>query len=227
MCEQYVKEKPPKGGFSCFTRTSYFCAGAATALATGVAGAGTLVLMLGFGTEGELVFWFIVGVGADFGFPDPDADTVRTVSFFSGQNKIARIAMMSRMITIVGQWALVNDQSDDACAVCGTVFAVVGWVCATTGADGVVAGVVAAEGAVFTATGALGVTVTEGEVFTATGEVAGCVVATGAEAAGVFWSSATVFAMATSVLPMPFNVACTAACCEGVSVVFAAIEAFN
>jgi len=44
------------------------------------------------------------GVGADLGFPDPDVvvDTVLTVSF-SGQNKIARIAITSKTITIVGQ----------------------------------------------------------------------------------------------------------------------------
>ena len=45
----------------------------------------------------------VVVIGADLGFPDPAVDTVRTVSFFSGQNKIARIAMTSRMITMVGQ----------------------------------------------------------------------------------------------------------------------------
>ncbi len=46
-----------------------------------------------------------VEVGADLGFPDPAAsvETVRTDSFFSGQNKIARIAMPSKTITMVGQ----------------------------------------------------------------------------------------------------------------------------
>lgn len=136
---------------------------------------------------------------------------------------------------MVGQWALVKLQSDDACAVCGTVFAVAGWVCATTGVGDVVAGAVLVVGDC-AVTGddpiaMLGeVAGVEGAVFTATGDVAGCVVATGAEAAGVlgaFCADATVFAMATSVLPMPFSVACTAVSCEGVSVVFAAIEAFN
>ena len=46
-----------------------------------------------------------VGVGVDVDFPDPviPLETVRTGSFFSGQNKIARIAMMSKTITMVGQ----------------------------------------------------------------------------------------------------------------------------
>ena len=43
-------------------------------------------------------------VGADLGFPDPDVPvgTVLTDSF-SGQNKIASIAMTSNTITMVGQ----------------------------------------------------------------------------------------------------------------------------
>jgi hypothetical protein len=55
------------------------------------------------------------GVGANLGFPDPEVivETVLTSSF-SGQNKIARIARTSRTITMVGQWAFVNDQNDDA-----------------------------------------------------------------------------------------------------------------
>ena len=36
---------------------------------------------------------------------------------FSGQKRIARIAITSTMITMAGQWALVKDQMDDACAV--------------------------------------------------------------------------------------------------------------
>jgi hypothetical protein len=54
------------------------------------------------------------GIGADLGFPDPEfvVETILTSSF-SGQNKIARIAMTNRMITMVGQWLFVNDQSDD------------------------------------------------------------------------------------------------------------------
>jgi hypothetical protein len=194
----------------------YFCAGAATAFATGVAGGGVLLLAIGRAGE-EAMFWFMVtlGVGADLGFPDPDVavDTVRTVSF-SGQNKIARIAMTSRMITMVGQWAFVNDQSDDACAACGTVFAVAGWVCATVGVDGVVAGVV-------------------GALFTATGEPATGATATGADAGDVAGAEvllpavATVFAIATSVLCIPLRVAATDASCEGVSVVLAETEALN
>ena len=129
--------------------------------------------------------------------------------------------MTSRMITMVGQWAFVNDQSDDACAACGTVFAVAGWVCATVGADGVVAGVVAAGGALFTATGepATGVT--------ATGADAGDVAAAGAGAGVLLPAVATVFAIATSVLCIPLRVAATDASCEGVSVVLAATEALN
>jgi hypothetical protein len=54
-------------------------------------------------------------VGADLGFPDPEfpVETVFNISF-SGQNKIARIAMTSKTITMVGQWALVKLQIDDA-----------------------------------------------------------------------------------------------------------------
>jgi len=100
----------------------------------------------------------------------------------------------------------VKDQSDDACAVCGTVFTVAGWVCATVGVDGVVAGVCA----------------------TATGAVAGVFTATGAEAGtDALPVVAIVFAIATSVLCMPLSVPCTAVCCEGVSVVFAASDVFN
>ena len=205
----------------------YFCIGAATAFATGVAGCGASLPAIGRAGE-EVMFWFMVTVvvGADLGFPDPDVtvDTVLTVSF-SGQNKIARIAMTSRMITMVGQWALVKLHSDDACAVCGTVFAVAGWVCATTGADGAVAGAVPIVGAEPAPADAAG------DVFTATGELAGCVAATGAEATGALFtrlcSVAIVFVIATSVLPMPLSVACTAVSCEGVRVVFAAIDAFS
>jgi hypothetical protein len=165
------------GGFF-FSNKSYFCDGAATAFATGVAGGGVGVAVLAIGLEGA-VFCdcgiVMVGVGA-FGFPDPDVDdveTVRTGSFFSGQNKIARIAMTSRTITIVGQWALVKLQRDDACAVCGTaLFAagvVAGWVCATTVVDGVV--VMAAIGA--EPAGMFGIVAADGALFTATDEPAG------------------------------------------------------
>ena len=132
--------------------------------------------------------------------------------------------MTSRMITMVGQWALVKDQMDDACAVCGTVFAVAGWVCATVGVDGVVAGAV--RGRSLDRCGRRGYRhrrTASGGV-TATGEDAGAVA--GAEAV-VAARLRSVFAIATSVLPMPLSVAATAASCEGVSVVFAAIEAFN
>jgi hypothetical protein len=94
-----------RGGFFFY----YFRDGAATALATGVAGDGVVVLLvIGF-AEMEAVFWdcgvAAVAIGADVGFPDPVApvETVRTDSFFSGQNKIARIAMISNTITMVGQ----------------------------------------------------------------------------------------------------------------------------
>ena len=185
------------------------------------------MLALAIGRAGEeAVLWFTVTlwVGADLGFPDPDVadDTVRTVSF-SGQNKIARIAMTSRMITMVGQWAFVNDQSDDACAACGTVFAVVGWVSATVGVDGAVTdGVVA---------GVLGA-VTGVGVITATGEPATGATATGADAGAVAGTEvlpafAMVFAIATSVLCIPLSVTATDASCEGVSVVLAATDAPN
>jgi hypothetical protein len=165
------------------------------------------------------------GVGADLGFPDPDVvvDTVRTVSF-SGQNKIARIAITSRTITMVGQWAFVNDHSDEACAVCGTVFCVVGCVCATTGVDGVVAGADPADTA-----GVLGAVAVDG-VFTATDDPAACVTATGVDATGATGALpavAIVFAIATSVFCMPFNVDATVASCEGVSVVFATTDALS
>jgi hypothetical protein len=155
-----------------------------------------------------------VAVGADLGFPDPAApvETVRTANSFSGQNKIARIAITSRTITMVGQWALVKLQRDDAWAVCGTVLSTVaGWVCATTVVDGV--------------TGAP----TAGALFTAIGALAGCVAATGALfATGLVPPPfATSFAIATSVPCMPFKVACTAVSCEGVSVVLVASEASN
>jgi hypothetical protein len=209
----------------------YFCDGAATAFATGVAGVGTLLLAIGF-VRVEVVSRekltvvvetaAAVGVGADLGFPDPTApvETVRTNSFFSGQNKIARIAMTSRTITMVGQWALVKLQMDDACAVCGTVlFVVAGWVCAMTVVDGVaVAATIGADSAV----------VGDGVLFTATGTLAGCVAAIGALfAAGLLPPFATSFAIATSVPCMPFNVACTAVSCEGVSVALVASEASN
>ncbi len=142
-------------------------------------------------------------------------ETVLTVSF-SGQNKMARIAITSNMITIVGQCAFVNDQKDDACAVCGAVAA--GVLCATGAA--VTAGVVAVVG-VFTATDLLG------EGFVATGEL-GCVVATGAEAeTGTLPALVMVFAIATSVLCMPVNVLCTTCCCADVNVEFTASELFN
>ncbi len=165
-----------------------------------------------------------VVVGADLGFPDPDVavDTVRTVSF-SGQNKIARIAMTSSTITMVGQWALVKVQMDDACAVCGTLLFAEGEVCAAT-VGVVVAGVCVACADPAAAPGAVAV---DGLLFTATGEPACCDVATGAEAAGALFAVAMVFAIATSVLPMPLSVACTAASCEGASVVFAATELSN
>jgi hypothetical protein len=174
---------------------------------------------------GALVLWFIVTVvvGADLGFPDPDVTvgTVRTVSF-SGQNKIARIAMTSKMITMVGQWALVKDQMDDACAVWGTVFAVAGCVCATAGADGVVAGVVAAADPADPAA-------VLGALFTATGEPVTGATATGADAGAEapLPAVAIVFAIATSMPCMPLSVPATAVSCDGVSVVFAAIEASN
>lgn len=119
---------------------------------------------------------------------------------------------------MVGQWALVNDQSDEACAVCGTLFAV-------AGAAGVVAGAVTTVGDWVVA--ALGAAAVEGAVFTATGEVAGWVDATGAETIGALFAFEMVFAMATSVLPMPLSVFCTAIACDGVSVAFVASEAFN
>ncbi len=163
----------------------------------------------------------MVAVGADLGFPDPDGvvDTVLTVSF-SGQNKIARIAMTSKTITMVGQWALVKDQMDDACAVCGTLLLLLGAVCAATaGVDGAVAGACAAGADAPGAGDADG-------LFTATGEPAGCAAATGA-VAGTLFAVAMVLAIATSVLCMPLSVVATAASCEGVSVVFAATEALN
>jgi len=95
-----------------YSNDFYFCDGAATAFATGVAGAGTLLLAIGFvrvevvsREKLTVVVEVAIGVGADLGFPDPAApvETVRTGSFFSGQNKIARIAMTSRTITMVGQ----------------------------------------------------------------------------------------------------------------------------
>ena len=96
------------GGFFFY----YFCDGAATAFATGVAGMGILLLTTGFAGV-EAVSWekltvvveTVAGIGADLGFPDPavPVETVRTGSFFSGQNKIARIAMTSKTITMVGQ----------------------------------------------------------------------------------------------------------------------------
>lgn len=82
--------------------------------------------------------------------------TVLTDSFvsFSGQKRIARIAITSTMITITGQLALVKDQMDDACAVAWTLFVAgaAGGVVAAgvfAAADGVVAGGVCAtcEGA--------------------------------------------------------------------------------
>lgn len=85
------------------------------------------MLIVGLAEEDESVpcdnAAVVIGDGADLGFPDPDetVDTVLTVSF-SGQNKMARIAITSRIMTIVGQCALVKDQNDDACAVCGAEF---------------------------------------------------------------------------------------------------------
>lgn len=166
-----------------------------------------------------------VEVGADLGVPDPDVpvETVLTTSF-SGQNKIARIAMTSRMITIVGQCAFVNDHKDETCAVCG--------------ADGA-AGVVCAEGAVTAGAVAaagegepvLGAVAAEGAVFTATGApVVGFADATGVPADALpapMFAVATVFAIATSVFFIPFSVVCTAASCDGVSVEFVASDVFN
>jgi hypothetical protein len=165
------------------------------------------------------------GVGADLGFPDPmvSVETVRTVVSFSGQNKIARIAIMSKMITIVGQCDFVNYHNDDACAVCGAFeVCVVGAV--TTGVVAVAVtcavGAVAVVGLVM-ATGWLG------EVFTATGEL-GWAVATGADAgAEAVPAFATVFAIATRVVCIPFSVASTDASCDGVSVVFAASDVLS
>jgi hypothetical protein len=77
--------------------------------------------------EVDAAFWDDITVtfevGADLGFPDPEVpvETVLTDSF-SGQNKIARIAITSKTITIVGQCAFVNDKNEDACAVCGAGF---------------------------------------------------------------------------------------------------------
>lgn len=226
-----AKKRPPFGGLFRSKRTCYFCDdGAATAFATGVDGEEVLAVVgVGLGGAG-LVSWdrFTVGVGADFGFPDPDVpvETVLTASF-SGQNRIARIAMTSRMITIVGQWAFVKDQRDDACAVCGAVAA--GVVCATGAVTAGVAAAVgdaapvlgAAIGLVFAATGALG------EALVATGEL-GNVVATGAEAGAEFAPALEmVSAIATRVLCIPFSVFCTAASCDGVSVEFDASDASN
>ena len=209
----------------------YFCIGAATAFATGVAGVGTLLFAIGF-TGAEVVSRekltvvvetvVAVEIGANLGFPDPAAlvETVRTGSFFSGQNKIARIAMTSKTITMVGQWALVKLQMDDTCAVCGTgLFAVAGWVCATTVVDGV---------AVAATTGADPTVVGAGALFTATGALADCVTAIGALfATGLLPPFAMSVAIATSVPCMPFNVACTAVSCEGANVILVASEASN
>jgi len=128
--------------------------------------------------------------------------------------------MTSRMITIVGQCAFVNDHKDDTCAVWGTDCDV-GVVSAAT------VGVVAVVGAVAPVPGAV-----VGAVFTATGDpVVGCVAATGAPAdalpAEPVFAVAIVFAIATSVPCMPFNVVCTAASCDGVSVEFDASDVFN
>jgi hypothetical protein len=164
-----------------------------------------------------------VAVGADLGFPDPAApvETVRTANSFSGQNKIARIAITSRTITMVGQWALVKLQMDDACAVCGTALFAEGDACA------VIAGVCAAIGAELA--DAAGATATDGGMlFTATGALAGCVTAIGALfATELLPPFAMPVAIATSVPCMPFNVACTAVSCEGVNVILAASEASN
>jgi len=107
----------------------YLFDGAATAFDIGVAGVGTLLFSeMIFAAVGAVFCGnvaVVIGDGADLGFPEPEfpVDTVLTVSF-SGQNKIARIASTSNTITIVGQCAFVNDQKDEACAVCGAAFVV-------------------------------------------------------------------------------------------------------
>lgn len=94
-------------------------------------------------------------------------------------------------------------------------------------AAGVVTGAVA--------TGVVGAAAADGAVFTATGALLGCVAATGAEigaeATGLPATLPASFerlpVIATSVPRIPFNVACTVASCEGVSVVFTASELLN
>ena len=127
------------------------------------------------------------------------------------------------MITMVGQWSLVKLQMDDACAVCGTGLFTEGDTCAV--AAGGAAGVCAAIGAEPTGAAAA-VVADDGVMFTATGALAGGVAATGALfATGLLPPFATSFAIATSVPCIPFNVACTAVSCEGVSVEFKTTEA--
>ena len=67
--------------------------------------------------EFDVVLWFtVVVVVCELGRAWLE---IVVATSFSGQNKIMRIAIMSKMIAMVGQWALVNDQNEDACAVCG------------------------------------------------------------------------------------------------------------
>jgi hypothetical protein len=209
----------------------YFCDGAATAFATGVAGAEWL-LFDGLLLEGETVVCetATVGVAGALGLLGADdvVVTVLTVSF-SGQNKIARIAMTSNMITIVGQWAFVNDQNDDACAVCavlltegvvptagvGVMFAAtLGWVGAVAGIEGVLGATLFTAGAELTATGA------DADVPLPVAPPAKLLPA-------LPLPLVMLFAIATRVLCMPVSVACTVASCDGVSVVLTASDVFN
>jgi hypothetical protein len=153
---------------------------------------------------------------------------------FSGQNKITRIAIISKMIAMVGQCDLVNDQNDDACAVCGASGAagVVGVTCATTGTPeeavvvsvelAVVVAAIATAGVdgVFSAMPVLciaGAVATTGLVFD---------IAIGAAPFAVM--SALMFAVMVLRMPaMLVSVACTPCCSADVITEFAETVLFN
>lgn len=170
---------------------------------------------------GEEAVLFIT-VTVDCGICVLDWLEIVVITSFSGQNNITRIARIKTMIAMVGQWLLVNDQNDDACAVCGACVA--GVACAAT-VGCVTAGVLGAV----VATGDVGV---EG-VVCATPVLcavvgAGAVVAIGALFTLVpFMAAVTVLLIATRVLAMPLSVDCTPCACAGVKVALVASDAFN
>ena len=207
------------------TGVSIFWVGAEMIVETGVAGAATEedVVVTGIGAEAVTEIVFDDGVAGREGEGDDFLTALETFSLSSpsGQKRTARMTITRMTIAMVGQWAFVNDQNDDACAVCGTVLAGVTTVEGVVGIAGV-AGVDGADG-VTAASGA------EGDpalLFNAVdGLDEGVAAAIGAEAA--VFPVAIEFAIATSVLCMPLSVVATACCWVALMLGFATSDAFN